>query len=290
MRHRIHACFIALLFVCLCGSLSLAQDAAQPLTFAVIGDSGDGSKEQIAIAKLLLAARQKTPFDFVLMLGDNIYGGGKPKYFKPRFEDPYKELLAANVKFYAALGNHDAQSADFHVKYPNFNMGGKRYYNYVKGMAGDSNLIEFFVLDTNDEKTIQPEQLAWLEAALKASTAKWKVAYMHHSLFTSGRMHPPYLGMRNQLHPLFAKYKVNLALAGHVHAYERIKPQDGVQYITEGCSGKIMRNTLDKQSKLTAFGQDQQQSFLLAYATVGELKIEAYGLDGKQFDTITLKR
>ncbi len=285
-----YVCFTILLFLCLCGSSSLAQDTAQPLTFAVIGDSGDGSKEQLAIAKLMVAARQKTPFDFVLMLGDNIYGGGKPKYFKPRFEDPYKELLAANVKFYAALGNHDGESADFHVNYPNFNMGGKRYYNYVKGTADDSKLIEFFVLDTNTEKTLPSAQLAWLEAALKASTAKWKVAYMHHSLFTSGRMHPPYLELRNQLHPLFAKYKVNLVLAGHVHAYERIKPQDGVQYITEGCSGKIMRNTLDKKSKLTAFGQDQQQSFLLAHATADALKIEAYGLDGKQFDTITLKR
>ncbi len=290
MRHRIHTCFTILLFLCSCVSSSLAQDAAQPLTFAVIGDSGDGSKAQFAIANQMVAARQKTPFDFVLMLGDNIYEGGKPKYFKPHFEAPYKELLAANVKFYAALGNHDAASADFHLKYANFNMGGKRYYNFVKGTAGSDNLIEFFVLDTNDEKSIPPAQLAWLEAALKASTAKWKVAYMHHSLFTSGRMHPPYLGMRNQLHPLFAKYKVNLVLAGHVHAYERVKPQDGVQYITEGCSGKIMHNTLDKQSKLTAFGQDQQQSFLLAHATAGELKIEAYGLDGKQFDTITLKR
>lgn len=290
MRHKIHACFTVLLFMSWCVSSSLAQDATSPLTFAVIGDSGDGSKEQVGIAKQLVSARQKTHFDFVLMLGDNIYGGGKPKYFKPRFEDPYKELLAAQVKFYAALGNHDAASADDHISYPHFNMGGKRYYNYVKGSASDGNLIEFFVLDTNEEKTLKSEQLAWLEAALKASTAKWKVAYMHHSLFSSGRMHPPYLSMRNQLHPLFAKYKVNLVLAGHVHAYERIKPQDGVQYITEGSSGKVMKNTLDKKSSLTAFGQDQQQSFLLAHVTSSELKIEAYGLDGKQFDTITLKR
>ena len=58
----------------------------------------------------------------------------------------------------------------------------------------------------------------------------------------------------------------------------------------EGRPYESMRNTLDKQSKLTAFGQDQQQSFLLAHATADALKIEAYGLDGKQFDTITLKR
>ncbi len=267
-----------------------AQDAAPTLNFAVIGDSGDGSKEQYAIGKRMNEARQRVPFHFVLMLGDNIYSGGQPKYFKPRFEEPYKDLLAANVKFYAALGNHDAASAEAHGKYANFNMGGKRYYNYVKGLPGDENLIEFFVIDTNNENVIPDEQLKWLESALAASKAKWKVAYMHHSLFSSGRMHPPYVKMREQLHPLFVKHKVNLVLAGHVHVYERIKPQDGVQYITEGCSGKLMRNNLDKTSKLTAYGNDQQQSFMTAQASDKELKLEAIGLDGKVFDSVTLKR
>ena len=168
-------------------------------------------------------------------------------------------------------------------------MGGKRYYNFVKGLPGNDNLIEFFVVDTSGD-ILSAEQLAWLEAALQASKAKWKVAYMHHSLFSSGRMHPPYLKMREQLHPLFVKYKVNLVLAGHVHVYERIKPQDGVQYITEGCSGKLMRNNLVKNSPLTAAGFDQQQSFMVAQATDAELKLEAIGLDGKVFDTVTLKR
>jgi hypothetical protein len=112
---------------------------------------------------------------------------------------------------------------------------------------------------------------------------------MHHSLFSSGKMHPPYMAMRNQLHPIFVKYKLDLALAGHTHVYERIKPQDGVQYVTEGCSGKIMRNNLVKNSPLTAYGNDQQQSFLLIHVTTKDLKVEAVGMDGKSFDSVTLK-
>jgi acid phosphatase len=99
---------------------------------------------------------------------------------------------------------------------------------------------------------LEKEQLDWLAGALGESKARWKVAFMHHSLFSSGRMHPPYLKMRNQPHPLFVKHKVDLVLAGHTHVYERVKLQDGVQYITEGCSGKIMRNNLVKGSPLTA--------------------------------------
>ena len=99
---------ILLVVISLAGSAAAAlQNNPKSLNFAVIGDSGDGSKAQYDIAKQMMAHREKTPFDFILMLGDNIYGGGKPKYFKAEFELPYKDLLAAGVKFYAALGNHD---------------------------------------------------------------------------------------------------------------------------------------------------------------------------------------
>jgi 3',5'-cyclic AMP phosphodiesterase CpdA len=285
--------FNLILFV-LVSVTSLANVAIQKnpesLSFAVIGDSGNGSPAQYAIAKQMLAYRQKTSFDFVLMLGDNIYEGGKPKYFKPRFELPYKDLLAAGVTFYAALGNHDELEADYHVNYKDFNMGGKRYYSFVKGIEGTDHLVEFFVLDTNAEVGLEQAQLDWLVKALADSKARWKVPFMHHSIFSSGKMHPPYLSLRNQLHPLFVKYKVNLVLAGHTHVYERIKPQDGVQYITEGCSGKIMRNNLVKGSPLTDYGNDQLQSFLLVNVTTKELTVAAIDLNGKQFDTVTLNR
>ena len=72
--------------------------------------------------------------------------------------------------------------------------------------------------------------------------------------------------------------------------YERIKPQDGVQYITEGCSGKIMQGNLVKGSPLTDYGNDQLQSFLLVNVTTKELAVAAIDLNGKQFDTVTLNR
>src|SRR5262245_25932760 len=97
-----------LLLACVTGAADwrgMARVAA-PVSFAVIGDSGSGEAPQFAIARRMMLERDRTPYDFVIMLGDNVYGLGKPKYFKPRFEDPYKDLLAAGIKFYAALGNH----------------------------------------------------------------------------------------------------------------------------------------------------------------------------------------
>ena len=52
------------------------------------------------------------PFDLVIMLGDNMYGGQTPADYVKKFEQPYAPLLAAGVKFQASLGNHDRPGAD----------------------------------------------------------------------------------------------------------------------------------------------------------------------------------
>src|SRR5262245_3810760 len=75
--------------------------------FAVIGDTGTGDKNQVAIGNELASWRTRYPFDFVVMMGDNLYGGEKPKDFDRKFGIPYKAILDVGVKFYAALGNHD---------------------------------------------------------------------------------------------------------------------------------------------------------------------------------------
>src|SRR5665213_1751700 len=107
-----------------------AQDLTLPLKsgsvrFAVIGDMGTGERPQYDVAQTMAAIHQKFPFDFVIMLGDNIYGGKSPKQFDKKFTLPYKSLLDEGVKFYASLGNHDLGTETY---YKPFNMDGHRYY------------------------------------------------------------------------------------------------------------------------------------------------------------------
>src|SRR5688500_16447260 len=116
----------------------LAQETKLPLKegsvrFAVLGDSGTGGDAQYGVAKQLAVARGKVPFEFAIMLGDNLYGGQKPSDFEKKFERPYKPLLDAGVKFYAALGNHDDPNQRF---YKPFNMNGERYYSFKPQAAG----------------------------------------------------------------------------------------------------------------------------------------------------------
>src|SRR5260370_18407825 len=78
---------------------------AKSVRFAVIGDNGTGDRMQYDIGRLMEDCRKKASFDFVIMLGDNIYGADTPADFKLKFETPYKPLLDAGAKFYTSLGN-----------------------------------------------------------------------------------------------------------------------------------------------------------------------------------------
>src|SRR5918993_23423 len=43
--------------------------------FGIIGDTGTGSQKQQQLADVMLEYRKAFPYDFVLMMGDNMYGG-----------------------------------------------------------------------------------------------------------------------------------------------------------------------------------------------------------------------
>ena len=50
-------------------------NAERSIKFAIIGDSGRGSREQHDVAAQMEAYRQRFDYKFVLMAGDNIYEG-----------------------------------------------------------------------------------------------------------------------------------------------------------------------------------------------------------------------
>lgn len=140
---------------------------ADSLKFAVIGDNGTGETPQYEVGRQMAKTRGTFPFEFVLMLGDNMYGRQEPRDFVDKFERPYAELLKAGVPFYAALGNHDDPDNRF---YPGFHMNGERYYTFVRQS------VRFFVFDTN---LLDRPQQAWIERTLRAATEPWRIAYFH---------------------------------------------------------------------------------------------------------------
>jgi predicted phosphodiesterase len=257
----------------------LAQDVTLPVKpgsvrFAVIGDMGTGDARQYDIAQRMTELHEKFPYNFVIMLGDNIYGGKGADDLRRKFEAPYKPLLDNGVQFYASLGNHDDTNERF---YKLFNMNGQQYYAFKKGN------VRFFVLDSN---YLDPKQLTWLEGQLSAvgKTTDWKILYFHHPLYSSAVFHGSSVELRTVLEPLFLKYGVDVVFSGHEHVYERIKPQKGIYYFTEGASGQLRPGDL-RETNLTAAGFDKDCSFVAVEVAGADLYFRTVSRTGEVVDS-----
>jgi 3',5'-cyclic AMP phosphodiesterase CpdA len=244
--------------------------------FAVIGDTGTGGKEQYQVGAVMAAAHRIFRFDFVLMLGDNIYGRKTPEDFKRKFEDPYKTLLDDGVKFYASLGNHDDPNERY---YKPFNMNGQRYYTIKKGD------VEFFALDST---YFDPQQLDWLQKELSSAGAKWKICFFHHPLYSDARYHGPDTDLKRRIEPILQKNAVDIVLSGHEHVYERIKPQGGVHYFVLGNAGQLRPHDLRPAANI-AKGFDTDRAFMLMEVAGDDLYFQTISRTGETVDSGDIK-
>lgn len=275
---------VLLLLALLCASPSAQQalrvtlpNKPDSVKFMAMGDNGTGDKGQYDVAAQMVEAHKQFPFEFAIMLGDNMYGSQRPADFVSKFERPYKPLLDAGVKFYAALGNHDEQNNRF---YKLWNMGGERYYTYTKKN------VRFFVLDSD---YMDPKQLDWITKQLKDSTEDWKIVYFHHPLYSSAGRHGSETDLRLILEPLFVQNGVNVVFSGHDHVYERVKPQKGIYYFVSGSAGQLRRGDL-KKSALTEVGFDQDMSFMLVEIDKDTMSLQTITRGGQTVDTASLAR
>ena len=119
------------------------------------------------------------------MLGDNNYGDGSPESYRERFELPYKALLDAGVRFYAARGNHDA-GRNGCIRSSTWAESGTTRFERKTGLlpplVGDR--VQFFALDSVN---LDDDQLSWFDRQLSESKAEWKIVFFHHPIYSSGR-------------------------------------------------------------------------------------------------------
>ncbi|HEX8650251.1 MAG TPA: metallophosphoesterase [Pyrinomonadaceae bacterium] len=241
--------------------------------FAVIGDTGTGTDKQKQLADWMIRYKQAYPFEFVLMMGDNLYGGESPQDFKMKFEDVYKVLLDDNVKFYATLGNHDDANQRF---YEYFNMNGEEYYVFKKGN------VSFYSLNSN---YMDKRQLKWMEEQFAKDTSEWKICFFHHPPYSSGGKHGSAEELRKVVEPIFLKYGVSVVFAGHEHFYERIKPQKGIYYFISGAGGKLREGDVREGSPLTEKAFDKDMSFMLIEIADDEMHFQVISRTGETVDS-----
>ncbi|MCP4216322.1 MAG: hypothetical protein GY765_16860 [bacterium] len=204
------------------------------LDFIALGDTGNGDDKQRSVAGAMARYASINLVKMVLFLGDNFYPSGVDSVddpmFQTHFEDIYPEGLF-DMPFYATLGNHDYKgNVDAQVQYhqrserwvmPSF------YYTFTVPYSQSAG-VQFFALDTNPIATWKDvdRQLQWLEDELGKSTARWKIVFGHHPVYSNGK-HGDSTRMKGWVYPLLEHYGVDLYLCGHDHDLQILKPVQG---------------------------------------------------------------
>ena len=75
-----------------------------------------------------------------------------------------------------------------------------------------------------------------------------------------------------------------MVFAGHEHFYERLKPQKGIFYITQGGAAKLRRGNIRNNSAMTAKGFDTDRSFTLVEINGDQMYFETISRLGQTVD------
>lgn len=214
--------------------------ANRPLRLWVIGDSGFGDANVLAMQAGFTTWNAGRPLDGWLMLGDNAYVSGTDSEYQAAVFDIFP-LFLRQVYLWPVYGNHDGISSNANTQSgPYFDIfeppahgelggvpsGTEAYYSFDLGN------LHVAVLDSyQSSRAPNGAMAAWLDADLAASDAEWLVVAFHHPPYSKGShdsdSEAELIEMRQNFGPILESRGVDLVLSGHSHAYERSLLLDG---------------------------------------------------------------
>jgi tartrate-resistant acid phosphatase type 5 len=270
-------------------AVSLRQPGVRSVRIVAFGDFGtdhdDWPQERVAAAMAAYGAEH--PYDLGISLGDNFYPSGLASATDPRWDRQWERLYTPlGIRVYAVLGNHDY----YDPKSPEAEIARSRrsaswclprtWYTFTAGP------VQLFAVDTTpveepglDHDGAMAAQLQWLDRALAASRARWKVVYGHHPVYTNGDHGGPGGSLpriRQYLLPLLVRHRVDLYLAGHDHDLEMLEPESGVHFAVSGAAGRELRRF--DSSLCGRWGRDPTYGFSVLEADEARLALTFVGL------------
>ena len=155
---------------------------------------------------------------WVLALGDLQYEKGSLDGFRTSYDKSWGALKSITKP---VVGNHEYQTPGAAGYYSYFDTIDKRGY-YVFGVGG----WRVYVLNSNCDKIDCGTENKWFNQQLRDHPAACTLMAMHHPRYSSGLEH----GSSTVPRPFWRtayQHRVDVALAGHDHDYERFRRMDG---------------------------------------------------------------
>jgi acid phosphatase len=249
--------------------LFAAEPGSGGLQFLVFGDWGrNGEADQREVAAQMGTTAKDITAKFIISVGDNFYEDGVASVDDPQWHTSFEDVYTApslQVPWRAILGDHDYHgNCEAQIAYskssPRWTMPA-RYYMRSEKIDAD-HPVDFFYLDTTPmakqtDGGVIPlfhlhsqdieKQVAWLDAALAASTAPWKIVIAHHPVYSGGEHgDTPYI--IEHVLPLLEKYKVQAYFNGHDHDLQHLQA-GSVNLFCSGAGSKIRPTTNTPHTK-----------------------------------------
>ncbi|OWZ23938.1 Iron(III)-zinc(II) purple acid phosphatase [Phytophthora megakarya] len=246
-----------------------------PQTFGIIGDLGQTEYSRQTVRHL---AGYQTKMSAIVCAGDLSYADSE-QYRWDRW-GKLMEPLIARMPWMIAPGNHEmelpcqpdvsefvAYQTRFRMPYERENRLQRRnlYYGFRVGF------VHFIILTPYVDSTSTSLQYEWVQQEFQRvdrSITPWVVVIMHGPWYNSNTAHQgmePHMGMKKNMEDILYRNKVDVIVAGHVHAYERSHPvyeekvvQDGPVYVVLGDAGNregLAPTYFDPQPEWSAFRQ-----------------------------------
>lgn len=211
-----------------------------PYTFGLIGDLGQSFDSN----KTLTHYQSNPDAQAVLFVGDLSYADNYPNHDNNRWDSwgRFVERSTAYQPWIWTAGNHELDFAPEIGETVPFKPFKHRYHTPYK-VSGSTDSLWYsikrasayiIVLSTYSAYGKYTPQYKWLEAEfpkVNRSETPWLIVMTHAPWYNSYNYH--YMEaetMRVMYEPWFVKYKVDVVLSGHVHAYERSERVSNIAY------------------------------------------------------------
>lgn len=256
-------------------------------------------------ARAILAAIATQEPDLLLVGGDLSYANGNASAWNAWFD--MIEPIAARIPVMPAFGNHEGYCESANGSLDACGSAANEWrahfpvplhYAFAWGPARIVVLdTEAYVHGEKTQETNASAQEAMLREELARDDGRWEIAMFHRPLRTThARDGASSDEARAALEPILDAGRADLALQGHLHAYERTHPMqagaraaNGTTYVTSGGGGQSLYTSWGPEAAWTA---RRATAFHFVLLDVSPTRIDVTTLDANAtvLDAFTLTR